>query len=297
MMNKGTYFAVKSQKNITFVSCIMKTRIAFMLLMLCGCIACTSTGSDKAKNLLERATSHYTKGEFNTAKVLVDSIHLQFPRDIETRKQARILMFNIEYQETARNLLYLDSIMPLVQQEWDSLAVDYVLLDTAYVATKTYQHKAFQQQAPSTTLQCQITEQGELHVISINAGNAHNHVAVKVSADDVYAHTQEVAVGHVHNHQFSDLGVQWEYVTFDKNAQGEVPGFIALYADKPIKVTLMGSKDYVYYLPKEQAKWIAASVKFAQQTLLCKQLQADYKKSTDNLIWLKQKLVAEESPY
>ena len=69
----------------------MKMRIAFLLLVLCGCMACTPTVSNKAQNLLDKATSHYTKGEYHTAKILVDSIHTQFPREIALRKQARIL--------------------------------------------------------------------------------------------------------------------------------------------------------------------------------------------------------------
>lgn len=275
----------------------MRTRIAFMLLIMCGCIACTPTVSNKAKILLDKATSHYSKGEYNTAKLLVDSIHTQFPRNIEERKKARILMFNIEYQETARNLLYLDSIMPLVQQQWDSMAVDYVLLDTAYVEKKTYQHNVFQKQTPSTTLICEVMETGDMNLISINAGNARNHVAVKVSSNDVYADTKEVAVNNAYNNQFTDLGIQWEYVTFDKNNQGEVPGFIELYANQNITVSLLGDRNYTYTLSRNNAKAIAASVQFARQTALCKQLQSEYKKSTDKLAWIKQKLVAEESPY
>lgn len=275
----------------------MKTRVAFMLLLLWGLIACTPTVSNKAKNLLDKATSHYSKGEYNTAKAFIDSIHLQFPRNIEIRKKARVLMFNIEYQETARNLHYLDSIMPILQTQWDSMAVNYVLLDTNLVKNKTYQHKKLYNKAPSTTLTCEITDQGNLNLISINAGNARNHVAVKVSANDVFADTQEVTVNNVYNNQFTDLGIQWEYVTFDKNTQGEVPGFIALYADKTIKVTLLGERNYFYFLPKEHAKAIAESVIFAQQTAMCKQMNTEYKKSTDKLSWIKQKLVAEESPY
>lgn len=268
-----------------------------MLLIMCGCIACTPTVSNKAKNLLDKATSHYSKGEYNTAKLLVDSIHTHFPRNIEERKKARILMFNIEYEETARNLLYLDSIIPLAWQQWNDMAIDYVLLDTAYVEKKTYQHKEFQKQAPSTTLFCEVTELGDINLISINAGHARNHVALKVSASDVYANTQEVSVNNVYNNQFTDLGIQWEYVTFDKNTQAEVPGFIELYANQNITVSLKGDRNYTYLLQRNNAQAIAASVQFARQTALCRQLQSEYKKSTEKLAWIKQKLVAEESPY
>jgi hypothetical protein len=275
----------------------MKMRIAFLLLVLCGCMACTPTVSNKAQNLLDKATSHYTKGEYHTAKILVDSIHTQFPREIALRKQARILMFNIEYQETMRNVMYLDSIMPLIKQQWDSMAVDYVLLDTTLVEKKTYQHKKLYQQAPTTTLSCEVTELGELNLISINAANARNHVAVKVCADDVFADTQEVGINNVYNNRFTDLGIQWEYVTFDKTKQGEVPGFIELYADKTILVRLVGEKSYSYYLPKPTAKAIAASANFARQTALRKQIETEHRKSTEKLSWIKQKLVEEESPY
>ncbi len=275
----------------------MRTRIAFMLLIMCGCIACTPTVSNKAKILLDKATSHYTKGEYNTAKLLIDSIHTTFQHDIETRQQARILMYNIEYQETARNLAYLDSIIPLAKKQCDSMMVDYVLLDTVYVTPKTYRHTYFDKQAPATTLICEITEQGNINIISVNAGKARNHVAIKVSSDDAFADTQEVPVGNAYNYQFTDLGVQWEKVTFDKNTQGDILGFIELYQNHPIYVTLMGEKNYTYQLGKKSIEALAQSVQYAHHINQYVELKKEHHKLTEKLAWIKQKLVAEESPY
>jgi hypothetical protein len=206
-------------------------------------------------------------------------------------------MYNIEYQETARNLAYLDSIIPFAKMQYDSMMVNYVVLDTTYVTPKTYRHHYFNKQAAITTLMCDITEHGDINLISINAGKAQNHVAIKVSSDDAFADTYEVPVGDAYNYQFTDLGVVWEQVTFNKKTQGEVLGFIELYKNHPIYVTLLGDKNYTYQLDKKNIDALAQSVQYAQQINQYLQLKKEQHKSIEKLAWIKQKLVAEESPF
>ena len=266
----------------------MKTKIAYTLLILCGCIACTPTVSDNAKPLLDDAISHYANGMYNTAKMLIDSIHATYPKNVEVRRQARNLLFQIEKDETNRTLAYMDSILPIMQSDWEKTQAKFVITDTTYLPKPYYQHKTFAKQAPGTTLYCEVAEQGDMQLISSYQGQTLDHVALKVTHGDVYAATDTLPIGSVYNNQFTDLGVRWEYLTFDTGRQADVAGFIAMYADKTLKVTLYGKRKYTYYLSKASAKAFKESVDFASQTKQLYQLKQEYKKLTDKKIWLEQ---------
>ena len=273
----------------------MKTRVACMLLILWATIACTPTMSNKAQDLLDGATSHYSKGQYAIAKQLIDSIHAQFPKNIVMRKQAQALMHRIEAQEVTRNLAYFDSVIPLVKAQWDSAVTHFVMLDTLYQTEKLYKHKTLHQQQPATGLYCEVNTQGQLYLVSVYTGRVLDHTHVTVLCQDVYAQTLPVATNNVYNNRFTDLGIRWEYVTFDQHNQNNVLGFIATYANQPLKVTLHGKRDYTYTLPAKTANAIAQSVWFAQQTALLHQLKQSQKLSTDKRIWLQQKIQASDS--
>lgn len=266
-----------------------------MLLILWAITACTPTVSNKAQNLLDSAISHYSNGQFATAKLLLDSIHSQYPKQVEVRKQALHVMHLIEQQELKRNIAYSDSLLPLLQASWDSMAQNFVLLDTLLQPNKTYQHKTFYRQSPATGLYCEVDKQGNLLLVSIYTGSVLDHTHLKVQAQEVYAQTDTVATSHVNNHRFSDLGVRWEYVTFAPNKHGDVPHFISMYANNNLKVTLFGKRPYTYYLPQQTAHAMAQSVKFAQQTAFLYQFKQAYKQSSDKLLWLEQKIAASDS--
>lgn len=268
----------------------MKTRLVYTLLVLCGLIACTPTTSDNSQQLLDDATSHFSSGKYSTAKLLIDSIHTHYPKKIEIRKQARQLFFQIEKEETIRTLAYMDSVIPTLQAEWDQKAKKFVLTDTTYLPKPFYQHKTFAKQAPCTTLTCEIDQQGGMHLISSYNGRALDHIALKVAYKDIYAETDTIPLGNVYNNQFTDLGIRWEYLTFDTDKQANVIGFIEMYADNTLKVTLHGKRNYTYYLPKSNAIAIKESAYFAQLTAQLHQLKQEYQKLTDKKIWLDQNL-------
>lgn len=273
----------------------MNTKVAFTLLIGWVMMACTPTVSNKAQNLLDRATSHYSNHQFASAKLLLDSIHQQFPTEISIRKQAQNLMYHIEQQEEWRNVAYYDSILPLVEEQVAQYAAHFVLPDTVYQSEKTYLHKTFHKQTPATGLYCEVNQQGVMSLVSVYSGAVLNHVCIKVSNKEVYAATDTVSLDDVDNYRFTDLGIRWEYVTFDASKQQEVLGFIAAYASTPLQVTLFGKRPYVYYLPQRTAQAIAESVQFAAQKAFLYQLQQSYKKSKNKLLWLEQKITASDS--
>ncbi len=273
----------------------MKTKIAFLLFSVYVCVACTTTTSDNASQLLDEATSHYTKGQYNTAKLLIDSIHNTFPRRIDVRKEARNLLYQIEREETERTLLYLDSVMPLLRQQWQNECKQFVMTDTTYLPKPVYQHKTLYKQQPATTLLCEVDEQGNLSLISVYNGRVLDHVMVKVTYKDIYAQTDSVLTNSVYNYRFTDLGSRWEYVTFDKNKQADVLGFISMYADETLKVTLSGIRNYTYYLAKSGARAIKETHIFAHTTAQLYQMQQEYKKLIDKQLWLENKLSSERN--
>lgn len=273
----------------------MKLRVALMLLMGWSLIACTPTVSNNAQDLLDVALSHYKKAQYASAKLLLDSIHRQFPTQIDIRKKAQSLMCHIEQQEEMRSMSYYDSIIPLVQQQVDQAARNFVWTDTVYQTEKSYIHTYFSKQTPKTGLYCEVSEQGELRLISVYTGPKLDHVCVKVTNKEVFAQTDTVPLTDVRNYRFTDLGIRWEYVTFTHQNQSNVLEFIATYVDHPLQVTLWGKRPYTYALPAKTAQAIEASVRLAEQTAFLHQLQQSYHKSTNKLLWLQQKITASDS--
>ena len=275
----------------------MKTSVAWLLLILWVTTACTPTVSNKAQDLLDSAISHYSNAQYATAKLLIDSIQTQFPKQIDIRKKAHALMYYIEQQEVKRNIAYLDSVMPIMYTQWDSVATQFRMpaSDTLYISEYLYKHKTFQKQSPATGLYCEINDEGDMYLISVYTGRVLDHTQVTVSCGDIYAQTQEVPLNHVSNYQFTDLGVRWEYITFGMQNQNDVLGFIATYANEPLTVTLHGKRTYRYTLPAKTAKAMAQSVQFAKQTAVLYQLKKSYQLSTDKLLWLEQKIQASDS--
>lgn len=273
----------------------MKTKIALLLFSVCACIACTPTTSDNALQLLDEATSHYIKGQYNSAKLLIDSIHGTYPRRIDVRKEACNLLYQIERDETDRTLVYLDSVMPMLRQQWQTECKQFVLADTIYLPKPVYQHRNLYKQQPTTTLLCEVDEQGNVSLISVYNGRSLDHVSVKVACKDIYAQTDSVLTTSVYNYRFADLGSCWEYVTFDKIKQSDVLGFISMYADEPLKISLFGKRTYTYYLSKTSARAIKESLLFAQTTAQLYQMKQEYKKLIDKQLWLENKLSAPQN--
>ena len=267
-------------------------KFLYIALVLVACLSsCAPSGKKQAENMLLRASSLYTSDNLNSAKILIDSIHSTFPTEVEVRKSAANLMNQIEYKENTRNLVYFDSLLLVIKEKYDSAAVNYTLGDTTYSSKKVYTHKKRSKNYyPRTNLIAEVLENGEINLISVYTGKKITHDSVKVSYSDVYASTLKVPSSSAYNYSFTDLGVNWEYVTFQTKNQNNILGFIALYGDKLLKVTLYGDKTYNYFLEKDDKKILTETVEFSAIKKELYTLEKKIKTTKNKIQWLEEKL-------
>lgn len=263
-----------------------------IVLVLIVCLSsCAPNHKEQAENMLLRASSLYTSDSLNSAKILIDSIHSTYPKEVQVRKSASELMNKIEYRENTRNLEYFDSLYVVLKHTYDSVATNFVISDTTYSSKKVYVHKKRSKNYyPRTNLVAEVEENGNLNLISVYSGKKLAHDSVKVSFKDLYANTLKVPTSSAYNYSFTDLGVNWEYVTFNQKNQNDILGFIALYQDKLLTVSLYGNKTYNYFLEKEDKKILTETVQFANIKKELYTLEKTIRTTKNKIQWLQEKL-------
>ena len=70
--------------------------INLIILVVCLFIACSKTDEDKASDLLEKANAHIKNNEWNSAKIVLDSIHQEYASLVEYRRMADTLEWKIQ---------------------------------------------------------------------------------------------------------------------------------------------------------------------------------------------------------
>lgn len=267
-------------------------KIYNIVIVLIVCLSsCAPNHKEQAENMLLRASSLYTSDSLNSAKILIDSIHSTYPNEVQVRKSASELMNKIEYRENTRNLQYFDSLYVVVKHTHDSVAKNFIIADTTYSSKKVYTHKKrAKNYYPRTNLVAEVEENGDLNLISVYSGKKIAHDSVKVSFSDLYANTLTVPTSSAYNYSFIDLGVNWEYVTFNQKNQNNILGFIALYQDKLLTVSLYGDKTYNYFLEKEDKKILTETVQFANIRKELYTLEKTIKTTKNKIQWLEEKL-------
>jgi hypothetical protein len=239
-------------------------RNSILLLVLVLLVSCDSRRKQEklADERLKRIETLINQNSLNAAKIQIDSIHILFPRLVDKRRIAAALADTIARRESTRNLAYCDSILPTKQREADSIQKNFRFeKDKKYqeVGSFIYKTQVTESNVTRTYIKTYVDENADFYMISNYCGGKIEHTSLEVSVNDLYAHTDTLAVSNPAYHSFNDAGSHWETLTFKNEADKGVAAFIAQNMGMRIKVTLHGKKSYVYYLPDADKKAIAAT--------------------------------------
>lgn len=233
----------------------------YKLLIACLAMIFVSCNQDeqKAETLLLRAETSFNNGDFNDAKLQIDSIRVLYPKAFEVRKKAVRLMQRVDLEEQGRSLAYLDSMMTVKQKALDEIKKNYVLeKDTAYQEIGNYFHPSqiVEKNIGRSFLRAQVNELGEMSLTSIfcAGGNLH-HTAVKVSTKDAFAETP------VSNDSYetTDLGRTIEKADYKLGNDGGVIAFIVANREaKSLKLEFLGDRPYRTVMYAKDIQAIAA---------------------------------------
>lgn len=220
-------------------------------------VSCGESADSKAGRLLQEAATSFSAGEYQNAKMLIDSIRNSYPKAFEARRGALELMRDIELAEQQRTLDYCNGMIATLSAQRDSLLPSF-----EFEKNSRYQDEG-SYVSPSQTnrvnvfnsfLRARVTESGTAYLTSVYRGKRIAHTAVKVSSGDSYVSCDKA----FSSHNFRNLGVNNERLDFIYGEDGGIIDFISV-ATKPVTVELTGKEgSSKYTLRADDAKAIAS---------------------------------------
>jgi hypothetical protein len=187
---------------------------------------------------LDNAKDAFSLGNYNIAKQEIDSIKILYPKAFETRRQGIKLMQKIEETEQLRAIQYEDSMIAVSQAAFDRIKADYAFeKDEQYqdIGLYTIKSQAPQRNTDRTYIRAQVDELGHMTLISSYRGSSYiHHDWLKLSVGDLYVDTPESK----DRHEFTDLGVYYEWLSFINGNDGGAAAFISANKDANITYTL-----------------------------------------------------------
>lgn len=219
-----------------------------LIIGVCSILFMASCGNDiekKASEKLSIAQAAFERGDYNEAKIQIDSIKLLYPKAFDVRRQGNRLMQQVELKEQQQSLIYLDSMMQVKQLEFDAIKKKYTLeKDAEYQKVGNYfwPTQTVEKNLHRSYLRFQVNEQGVMTMTSIYCGGSNiHHFAIKVTAPDgSFAETPASK----DSYETTDLGEKIEKADYKMGADGNVMGFLYLNRDKNIKVEYLGERKF-----------------------------------------------------
>ena len=90
-------------------------KTGWIVLSLAGLLTACNGDKQKAAGLLERANASFEAGDYNLAKLQIDSIRTFYPKAFDARKEGIRLMQRADLEEQQKSLVYLESMMAVKQ--------------------------------------------------------------------------------------------------------------------------------------------------------------------------------------
>lgn len=237
-----------------------------LVLTLCILIlsACNSKAREQklADEQLHKIEKLIELNDYPAAKLLIDSIHIRFPRLVDKRRMAVALKDTMIRRESSRFIVFADSILPS-----KTLLLDSIIRNFRFEKDKKYQEfgnyvyktQVTEQNTSRNYLKCYVDENSDLYLVSNVYGNKIQHYGIRVDMNDLNVQTDTTQKDLGTLHQFTDEGLYWESLTFKNENDNGICSFIASNTNERLKVTLLGKQKTVYYLSELDKKAIAAS--------------------------------------
>lgn len=250
-----------------------------LITILCSTLLLSACGNDveqKASEKLTVAQAAFERGDYNEAKLQIDSIKILYPKAFDTRKEGQKLMLQVELGEKQATLAYLDSAMQVKQQEVEAIKGKYILeKDAEYQNTGNYlwPTQTVEKNLHRSFLRFQVNEQGMMTMTSIYCGGSNiHHLGVKVIAPDgSFAETPSSK----DSYETTDMGEKIEKADYKMGEDGNVISFLYLNRDKNIRVEYIGERKYTTTMTPADRQALAAVYELSQLLASIQQIQKE----------------------
>ncbi|WP_321520137.1 hypothetical protein [uncultured Bacteroides sp.] len=238
--------------------------------------ACSDDGEKKASLKLQAAEEALAQGNYNEAKLQLDSIKILYPKAFETRRKGLDLMQKVELKEQERTVVYLDSLLKIKKADADVKKKSLILeKNSEYqtVGNYLYPSQTVEKNINRTYLRAQVSEIGTFALTSIYCGGSSiHHRSIKVTAPDG-SFAQTPASRDVY--ESTDLGMKSEKVDYRMGADGGVAGFIYMNKDQNIRLEYIGNRRQIVPFSPADRKAICQVYELAQTLSSINQIQKE----------------------
>lgn len=239
-----------------------QNRMVWMLLvgaMVFG-VACAPSEQEKAQQHYQNAVQMAQEGQFNAARIEIDSIHQRYPQQVAFRRLGKRLCDSITAIEAERTFAYADSVHALLLPKADSLLRFFRYeKNEKYEDEGKYVHRLLNTGSNTARcyLQAYVTDQRTPVLKSYYFGiKALEQSAVVLSVGDLELKVEGK------NHAFQSEG--WhEILSLDEEPTFAVLQFIDAHQNDRVKVKLMGKSDYTYYLQANEREALSQTYELA----------------------------------
>ena len=230
----------------------------FLIALILVCFLVSCRGKNDSQALLDRIQSSVAAQQFNLAKQQIDSLNTLFRENIELRKIANKLLYEIELSELERNMTYFSELIPRKKLEMDSIFQYFAFnKKEPYQSVGEYFHRdiARANNPIDTYLKVHLRDSGEVFLISIYCGEKDcPYQFVRISSDGYFVTSPEISIYQANNYTFSNGGYCWRMLLFSEKESTEIIHFISTRANEKITVSLVGNDCFREYVLDEKYK-------------------------------------------
>ena len=250
----------------------------------------------EAQKRLDEAKALYENKQFAAVKIVIDSINILYPKEVEIRKEALTLMRLTERGESAKNIAYCDSIIPIRISELDNLKKGFIFEknpDYDDIGNYIWNTMTIERNVERSYIRCGVNEDGEMYITSLYFGiGPINHTGLKFStSNNMFAETPAIQYDGGVNYRFKDNGNTSEIVTYKGENCKEVANFISIIDEKArVKAEYTGGKPYTLYLSDNDKKAIKATYELASVLSEITAMKKEKDKSEKKIMLINEKL-------
>ncbi len=235
-------------------------RPATVLLVILLALTAVSCGNDKEKyqaeatQMLQQANDAFEGGRFHEARALLDSLDSQYPKAVDTRRDALHLRTRVQEGLTLEEIRLADSLAVSAQVKGDSLSR---LLQRVSNPLESYFVAPGQNVdvEGATGLFCRMMPDGTIYMVSALARNKVGHTSVTLSSGTLSATTKTVP----HDGERNDRSTGTEIINYTGSECDTIARLVEASPDASYTLTFNGAggAHYSMPLPEGQRRAIA----------------------------------------
>ena len=219
-----------------------KYRVLFILSvsLFLGCSG--PSREELAKTRLTEIIKLSEAGNFNLAKLKLDTLILNFSDQPQQVNDAKEIFKHLNILEQERNLAFLDSLLNEQETLLEPMMKNFIVSDE-YGSEKILIHK---RQRPEnsfnrTFIRAYLNLSGNFYISSRYHGDKWiYHQQIKVYNKDQSVFSEIIPEDGFNNRRFDDQGAKWEIVNYKDGKDNGIVDYIASHWKEPLKVQFIG---------------------------------------------------------